>query len=454
MGISKDILSSTDLESLTKKIVGFSKSEWCEVSVNSAQTANLRYAANTVTTSGSHVNTSVHITCASGKKAGSVSTNDLSDDGLKRAVARAEEIAKLAPDNEELMPPLADKPKYIRSGQFDFSSADAEYTANERARIADQAIKEAKARELIAAGFLESMTGRTAFRNSKGVFATDQKTRTTFSTTVRKEDGSSSGWSKRASHAIARLESNTAINRAVEKCVAWDSAKEYDPGVYKAILEPSATADMMQQLVGALDAREAEEGRSAFSRAGGKTAMGEQLLSDTLHLYSDPNHPIVPASIYGESGQATGQVDWFTGGKLTNFTRSRYWAQKTGAQPQPGPTNLILESNGTMLPEDYLTQIKEGFLITSFWYIRDLDNHTLLKTGLTRDGLFFVEDGKIKHGVLNFRWNESPLAVFKNVIGASKPVATAPRDGDDTMPMLAPLLYVSGFNFASISDAV
>ncbi len=454
MGYNKDILSALELDTLSKKIVGFSKSEWCEVSIDSAHSANLRYAANTVTTSGSHTNTSVGITCANGKKAGSVSTNDLSDDGLSRAVKRAEEIASLSPDNEELVAPITDKQKYLRSAQFDISTSDMEYAANERARISDQSIKEARARQLVAAGFLETVVSRNAYRNSKGIFATDQKTRTVFSTTVRKEDGSSSGWNKRASHAIARLEANTAISHAVDKCLAWESPKEYDPGVYKAILEPSATADMLQQLVWSLDARSAEEGRSAFSRTGGGTALGEQLLAENVHIYSDPNHPIVPAGIYTDGGLASGQVDWFTNGKLSNFQRSRYWAQKSGKPAQPGPANMILEAGGTMLPEDYLTTIKDGLLITSFWYMRDVDNQTLLKTGLTRDGLFMVEDGKIKHGVVNFRWNESPLALFKNIIGASKPVATAPRDGWDGIPMLCPLIVTSGFNFSTISDAI
>ena len=136
MAINKDILESSQLEALSKKVIGYSKSEWCEVNLNSAHTAHLRYAANMVTTSGSSVDTTVHITCANGKKSGSVSTNDLSDDGLQRAVKRAEEIASLAPDNEELMPPLAEKQSYKRSAQYDEASADSTYAANERAKVA------------------------------------------------------------------------------------------------------------------------------------------------------------------------------------------------------------------------------------------------------------------------------------------------------------------------------
>jgi predicted Zn-dependent protease len=109
---------------------------------------------------------------------------------------------------------------------------------------------------------------------------------------------------------------------------------------------------------------------------------------------------------------------------------------------------------GTMLPEDFLTTVKEGLLITSFWYIRNVDEQTLLRTGLTRDGLYWVEDGKIVNGVRNFRWNESPIAMLGNLLDMSVPVVTAPRDGWDGMPMYVPMIYVSGFNFASSSDAI
>lgn len=451
--MANQILSSDELESLSKKIIGFSKAEWCEVSLDSSKRSHLRYAANTVTTSGSSLNTSVNITCANGKRTGSVSTNDLSDDGLSRAVAKALEIAKLSPENDELMPPLEGKQTYPRSAQFDESSTDDAYTAGERARIAERAIKEARARKFVTAGFIETAITGSAFRNSKGLFVADQKTRTVFSTTMRSDNGKQSGWNKRASHSIARLDSDRAVNKAAEKCAAWKSPYEMDPGVYKTILEPSATADMVQQFMWSLDARSAEEGRSPFSRPNGGTAMGEQILNPKVRLYSDPNHPLVPSGIYEGRGTPTEQIDWVKEGKLMNMTRDRFWAQKTGKKAVPGPSNIIMEG-GSQLPEDFFTTIKEGLLITSFWYIRDVDHQTMLKTGLTRDGVYWVENGEIKKAVMNFRWNESPITVLKNVEDFSKQVVTAPRDGDDDMPMMVPMLLVSGFNFSSVSDAV
>ncbi|MDP4198011.1 MAG: TldD/PmbA family protein [Bacteroidota bacterium] len=448
-----NLLDLDELQALGKKILAHSKSEWAEVSLGSSHVSNLRYAANTVTTSGSYTNTSVSITAVNGKRAGTVSTNDLSDDGLHRAVARAEEIAGLAPENDELAPPLTAKQAYPRSSAYDARSTDLEWAAQQRSKIAASAIKEATAHQFQTAGFLESGIHHSVYRNTKGIIAADQHTRTTFSNTMRSAEGKSSGWNKRASHAISLLDAQSAILRSSEKCVAWDGAKSMDPGVYKAILEPSAVADLLQQFAWALDARDAEEGRSAFSRPNGATALGTQIVGEKVHIYSDPSHPLVPSGVYGESGLAVPATEWVAGGKLMNLHRNRYWAQKSGKAPLPGPTNLIMDG-GTMLPEDYLTTVKEGLLITSFWYIRDLDNQTLVKTGLTRDGLYWVEDGKIQYGVSNFRWNESPITMLQNVIDFSVPVVTAPRDGWDGMPMYVPMIYVSGFNFASQSDAV
>ncbi|MFI5201568.1 MAG: TldD/PmbA family protein [Candidatus Kapaibacterium sp.] len=447
------ILDLDQLEALSKKILGYSKSEWAEVSVESNHSANLRFAANTVTTSGTYENTSFTITAVNGKRAGSASTNDISDDGLSRAVAKAEEIATLAPENDELMPPLTGPETYLRSSAYDDRSTDHDWASEERAKIAQSAIKEATAHDFQTAGFLESGTFHNAYRNSKGLFVGDRHTRSTFSVTMRTADGKSSGWNKRASQSIALLDGESAVLRASEKCVAWKDPQSIDPGVYKVILEPSAASDLLQQFIWSLDARDAEEGRSAFSRPGGGSAQGQKILSEKIHIYSDPSHPLVPSDIYGESGLPVGPVDWVTGGVLTNLTRGRYWASKSGKPPMPGPTNLIMDG-GDMLPEDFLTNVKEGLLVTSFWYIRDLDDQLLLKTGLTRDGLYWIEDGKIQYGVSNFRWNESPLAMLQNVIDFSKPVVTAPRDGWDGMPMCVPMLYVSGFNFASASDAV
>jgi predicted Zn-dependent protease len=451
--MSKALHTTDDLEAVSQKILSYSSAEWAEVSLSSSEDSHLRYAANTVTTSGVTSNTSVSITSVNGKRAGTVNTNDLSDDGLRAAVKRSEEIASLTPENDELMPPLEAGQSYLSSRLFDESSADRGFAANERAKAASFAIVEAQARKLIASGFLATSVDTSAYRNSKGLFTSIRSTRTTFSTTMRNEEGSSSGWNKRATHAIAMLDARSAIENAVQKCIAWESPTELDPGAYAAVMEPSTVADMVQQLIWSIDARDAEEGRSAFSRKDGKTALNEEIFSPHVHIYSDPTNFTLPGDTYAGGGMPTEKIDWVTQGKLTNMTRDRFWAQKTGQRAVPGPGNILMDG-GTKTQEELIAGVKEGLLITSFWYIRNVDDQTLLKTGLTRDGLFLIKDGKIKSGVTNFRWNESPLNVLKNVVAMSKPVITAPRDGWDGLPMMVPALHVSSFNFSSISDAI
>ncbi|HET6512610.1 MAG TPA: TldD/PmbA family protein [Candidatus Kapabacteria bacterium] len=451
--MSKAFHSVDDLESLSEKILSYSTSEWAEVSLASSESSHLRYAANTVTTSGITTNTSVSITSVNGRRAGSVSTNDLSDDGLRAAVRRAEEIASLTPENEEIMPPLEAGQKYLSGKQFDITTSDKDFAANERAKAAAFAILEAEGRKLVASGFLNTSVNNIAYRNTKGLFASDRSTRTTFSTTMRNQDGSSSGWSKRATHAILNLDAKAAVEQASQKCRAWEDPITMDPGAYPAILEPSTVADMLQQLVWSIDARDAEEGRSAFSRSEGRTALNEDLFNSKVHIYSDPTSVVLPGGVYAGGGMPSEKIDWVRDGKLVNMTRDRYWAQKTGQRPVPGPANIFMDG-GTQSPEELISTVKEGLLVTSFWYIRNVDDQTLLKTGLTRDGLFWVENGEIKSGVTNFRWNESPLNVLKNVVAMSKPVVTAPRDGWDGLPMMVPMLHVSSFNFSSISDAI
>src|SRR5579883_411077 len=323
------ILDLDELEQLSKKILSYSKSEWAEVSLESGHMANLRFAANTVTTSGSHSDTSVTVTAANGKRAGSATTNNISEEGLRRVVRRAEEIASLAPENEELMPPITQKQNYARSSAFDARSIDFDWAADQRSKIANAAIKEAVAHSYQTAGFLESGIYNNAYRNSKGIFAGDRHTRSTFSVTMRTADGKSSGWNKRASHALGQLDAQSAILNASAKCAAWQDPKDMDPGVYKVILEPSASADLIQQLTWSLDAREAEEGRSAFSRPNGGTAVGEQIVNQKVNIYSNPSHPLAPSGIYGESGLAVPSTQWLKDGKLMNLARGRYWASKT-----------------------------------------------------------------------------------------------------------------------------
>jgi predicted Zn-dependent protease len=169
-------------------------------------------------------------------------------------------------------------------------------------------------------------------------------------------------------------------------------------------------------------------------------------------MYSDPQDPLAPATPWDDDGLPQQRRDWIAGGTLANLYVDRFWAGKQGVEPVPMPSNLIMRG-GTSSVDDLVASTKRGLLVTSMWYIRFVDPRSLLFTGLTRDGVFWIEDGKIQYPVQNFRWNESPIHVLKNIEGMTAPVRVPPRPGRE-VNLVVPGLKVSSFHFTSVSEAV
>jgi predicted Zn-dependent protease len=209
---------------------------------------------------------------------------------------------------------------------------------------------------------------------------------------------------------------------------------------------------MLSLLSSAMDARQADEGRSFFSKQGGGTRLGEKLFPSSITISSDPNDPRAPASTFAGDGLPQRQRTWIEKGVVRTLRRGRYWAEKTGNEAVPSPSNTLMEGGEDSLDE-LIKKTRRGLLVTSLWYIRQVEPQTLLHTGITRDGVFWIEGGEIRHAVKNFRWNESPVAVLKNVEAFSKPVRVAPRGGKSG-GYVVPALRVGKFNLSSISDAI
>ena len=205
------------------------------------------------------------------------------------------------------------------------------------------------------------------------------------------------------------------------------------------------------------DARRADEGRSAFSASGGKTRIGERVLDERLSLYSDPWHAELPGPAAASNGVPARKLHLVRNGVLETLVYSRFWAKKQQVEPTPGPVNAILESSAKPVAvEDMIRDTKRGLLIGRFWYIRSIDPRTISYTGLTRDGVWLIEDGKIQHPVQNFRFNQSSLELLGpgNVdsIGASERVSRSESQGESSQMM--PALKVKKFHLTSVSEAV
>jgi predicted Zn-dependent protease len=441
-------------QALANKALSFAEVPEVAVAMTISSHGFLRFAGNAVTTSGQTQSADVTITAWKGKRNGSVAASvDVWDKaaaeaGLKKLVADAEALAALSPEDPEYVPLLGPQ-KYIDVDAFDASTA--EMPAAARAAAVAQAIEQAKSKKVVAAGFFENRSDIQVLANSADLFAYFPGSFVAYSVTARTPDGTGSGYSSLVSHRAASLDVKEATSLAAQKALESRGAKEIEPGVYPAILEPQAAADIFSRIN--FDARLADEGRSAFAAAGGKTHLGTRLFDERVNLYADPQNPAVPSSPIGPDGYPITKADFARAGAIKNLAYSRFWAAKHEKQPGPFASNLILDGENVPLAK-MIASTERGVLLTRLWYIRMVDPQQALHTGLTRDGTFWIEDGKVKHSIKNFRFNESPVRLLSEVESLGTPQPVAPSERYSTFRLLLPAVKVKSFRFTSLSDAV
>lgn len=442
------ILTKDEAYALLKKVISYSKADECEVNIGGGDSANIRYARNSVSTSGVISQNGLAISSAYGKKVGTATINEFDDASLEKVVRRSEELAQLAPENPEFVSFLGPQ-TYQESKTFVQSTASI--TPKQRADLVAQSLQVAKDGKAVAAGYLEDSIGYSAMMNSKGLFAYNTATGTNFSVTVRTEDGKGSGYATRGYNDITKLNTKTATQIATQKAVSSVTAKAIEPGKYTVILEPAAAAVLLERIIFGLDARTADEGRSFLSKPGGTTRLGEKMVDERVNIYSDPWHPDLPTSSWSGDGRPQEKTSWIEKGVVKNLTYSRYWAEKKGVKAIPFPDGIIMEG-GTKSLDELIKGTKKGVLVTRLWYIRDVDPQSLLLTGLTRDGTFYIENGKIQYPIKNFRFNESPVIMLNNLEELGKVERTVSVESNANY--LLPPMKIRDFTFTSLSDAV
>lgn len=440
------ILTKEKAQAILKKALSFSKADECMVRLRGTEGGNVRYARNAVSTTGDISKMTLEIGTSFGKRSGNSSINEFDDISLEKAVRRAEEVAKLSPENPEHMP-LPGPQNYLNS--VTYKSATADMNADTRATHAAQSLEAARENGLNAAGFLENETGFHSIMNSKGLFAYNVDTELSFSVTLRNSEGTGSGYAGKTYADVTKLDTVELTKIAASKAKSSVGAKVMEPGKYTVILEPMAACDIIQNIFSiwynGLDARTADEGRSFMSRKGGGNRLGEQVYNEKVTIYSDPLHDELPYPPFGDDGLPNKKTVWVDKGIAKQLVYSRYWAQQKGMEVQPPITQMVMEGGNTSL-DDMIKNTEKGILITRFYYIRMVDPQTFLLTGLTRDGTFYIENGKIMHPVKNFRFNESPVIMLNNVEELGKP--------ERTTTMIVPPLKIRDFTFTSLSDAV
>jgi predicted Zn-dependent protease len=253
------------------------------------------------------------------------------------------------------------------------------------------------------------------------------------------------------------------------KRLAWAETRvELPAGRYETILPPGAVADLMIYAYWTASSRDAEEGRNVFAARGqrGATRIGERLSKLPLTLRSDPAEPGLECTPFEiamssggtqsvfDNGAAIKATEWIADGTLKNLARTRNWAQRGGAEYVPMIDNLILDGGGTADLDQLISTTKRGLLLTCLWYIREVDPQTLLLTGLTRDGVYLIEDGVVVGAVNNFRFNESPVGMLERITEVGRTEPTLPREWNDYFTRTAmPAIRVTDFNMSTVSQA-
>lgn len=441
-------LTPEQARTLMEKALRQSKADACEVNLNANSGGNIRYARNSVSTAGWTEDLQMVVQSNYGKRSGTVTINEFDDATIARAVRRSEELAHLAPEDEEFMPPMGAQ-QYVTTQAF-FDNV-ASITPEYRLQVAANSITPAKAKDCTAAGFLQDGAQWQAMMNTAGLFAYHRQTGATFSVTVRADDGTGSGYATQEANDLAKFDPDSASRIAIEKAAASRNAQAIEPGKYTVILEPEAGINLIANLIFNLNARNADEGRSFMAKAGGGTKVGEKLVDERVHIWSDPAHPDIPTSPWQGDGRPNERTDWIAGGVAKNMFYSRYWAQKQGVKALPFPANLIMDG-GTATTEEMIRDTSRGVLVTRTWYIRSVDPQTILVTGLTRDGTFYIENGQLKHAIKNFRFNESPVIMLNNLDALGRQQRVSGSDAGITS--LMPVMRIRDFTFTSLSDAV
>ncbi|GAB3556969.1 TldD/PmbA family protein [Spirosoma fluminis] len=449
------ILTREEAKKIIDKVLSYSKADEMSVNLSGGRTGNIRYARNSVSTSGESDNIALSITAVFGKRSGTATINEFDDGSLEKTVRRAEEIARLAPENPEYMPMLGPQ-TYLETKTY--AESTAKINPDFRAQAAFDSIDPCRQKNLTAAGYMEDTTSFSCIGNSKGNFGYNRSTGVDFSITVRTADGLGSGYANPDVNDVSKLSTKAATQIAMQKALASASARALEPGKYTVILEPTASVELLNNMMRSMDARNADEGRSFLSRKGGGTRLGEKLFDERVTIITDPTNADLPLSPFGggggggrfgggggNDGLPQEKRTWIENGVVKNMFYSRYWADKKGVQPIPAPGGFIMQG-GTQSLADLIKSTDKGILVTRFWYIRAVDPQTQLYTGLTRDGTFYIENGQIKFPVKNFRFNESPVIMLNNVEALGKPV----RAGGN----LIPPMKIRDFTFTSLSDAV
>ncbi|MEP9383622.1 metallopeptidase TldD-related protein [Nocardioides cheoyonin] len=459
---------ATSPQQLVEQALAASTADDCVVILRSVTSANLRWANNTLTTNGvmraAEATVISFVSAGDGIAAASVSGSAGSAEQLLATVAAADGAARAASPAEDSAPLVGDR---VSPDWVEEPDATDIHVYDALAPALGEAFGVAGGGGRVLYGFVDHEVATTYLGSTTGLRLRHVQPTGQWTCTGKTGDLASSAWVGGATRDFTDVDP-LAMEAELSRRLGW-AARTLDlpAGRYDTILPPTAVADLEIYAYWTADARSAHEGQSVFGRPGGGTRIGERVASPGVTLYSDPAYPgleSVPFVVAASSGNDSSvfdnglpleRTDWIRDGELAALVQTRHTAGLTGQPVTPGIGNLVLDVAGSGGDLDGLVAGTErGLLVTSLWYIREVDPQTLLLTGLTRDGVYLVEGGEITGAVNNFRFNESPIDLLTRYTAASATVPSFSREWGDYFARTAtPALRIPDFNMSSVSQA-
>lgn len=449
--------SREEVKAITDKVMNMAKADAVEVEFNGGERSATRFANSNITANMVQYDRTVSVTTYFGNKSGTATAGDFDDASLKQAVEESQKRAQAARENADMLPLVAGPQEYIAVDAALPSGVN--YGPAERAKAVRQSLDICGKKGVLGSGYIPKVHLTTCTANSKGLFAYYQYAEAGFILTCRTQDGAGSGWSGITGVKDAGLIDAVRLTEvASDKAIKSRKPRALEPGRYTVILEPRPAARFLSLMMGLFNARTAEGqvGNYFTGKERGTTKVGEKLFSDLFTLKSDVGNSTLRQTPIGVDGLAARPVTWVEKGVLKNLFYDRQWARRQKKEPTPTSQNMSLVMEGSkMTVEEMVKTTRRGLLVTFFWYIRAVDPETLLNTGMTRDGLFLIENGEIVGPVQNFRWNMSPIVGFNNVTAVGQPVPIHTGESyDGPGTALVPPVRIEDFYMTSVSPAV
>ena len=453
-------------QDLVEKILARSTTDDCIVIVQDSTQANLRWASSTLTTNGVIAQRSVTVIAFVGLNgsmaSGAVTRTNVDESDIDAILVEATAAAKAAGAAEDFAPLARDvafgnwSDSHTPTGPEIFSSFAPEL---------GEMMQRSKSDEIELFGYAEH-THQSIWVGSKGGMRLRHDTPVgRVEMTGKSHQRSRSTWDGVETHDFKNV-SVAKIDANIRQRLEWQAKKvEIPAGRYDTIFPSGSIADIYVYMMWVSGGRDAFEGQSVFSKKGGGTRVGEKLSNVGLQLFSTPTHPVLAGSPFisastsssltsvFDNGQKQSHVDWIKDGVLQSLLQTRASAKITSMPYTPMGNNLIMSvDNGSGNLEDLIKKVDDGLLLTTLWYIRMVDPNSLLLTGLTRDGVYYVKNGEVQGATKNFRWNDSPVSALSRIAHAGASEWTQPREwAGDVTSMSVPPMIIKDFNMSTVS---